>query len=75
MAKSVVFVIYAVLLQGQFCRDLRDFAWRKIEPKIVLVEKKGQISGMDENEQDTSLAVPEKDAKHEQPSSSSSSSL
>ena len=29
-----------------FCRDLRAFAWRKIEPKFVSVEKKGQISGM-----------------------------
>ena len=29
-----------------FCRNLRVFAWREIEPKIVSVEKKGQISGM-----------------------------
>ena len=29
-----------------FCRDLRAFVWRKIEPKIVLVERKRQISGM-----------------------------
>ena len=29
-----------------FCRDLRAFVWRKVEPKIVLVEKKRQISGM-----------------------------
>ena len=29
----------------QHCRDLRAFVWRKIEPKIVLVEKKRQISG------------------------------
>ena len=28
------------------CRDLRVFVWRKIEPKIVYVEKKWQISGM-----------------------------
>ena len=46
VAKSVVFVIYAVLLHGRFCQDLPIFAWRKIEPKIVPVEKKGQISGM-----------------------------
>ena len=31
---------YAVLSQNLFCRDLRAFVWRKIEPKIVLVEKK-----------------------------------
>ena len=36
--------IYAVLLQNLFCRDLRAFVWRKIEPKNV--EKKRQISGM-----------------------------
>ena len=29
-----------------FCRDLRAFVWRKVEPKTVLVEKKRQISGM-----------------------------
>ena len=29
-----------------FCRDLRTFVWRKIAPKIVSVEKKGQISCM-----------------------------
>ena len=53
------YVYYAVLLQNLFilrftlfcrkicfCRDLRAFAWRKIEPKIVTVEKKGQISCM-----------------------------
>ena len=53
------YVYYAVLLQNlfilqftlfcrkiRFCRDLRAFAWRKIEPKIVPVEKKGQISCM-----------------------------
>ena len=39
-SKSVVFVIYTVLLQGRFCRDLRAFARRKIEPKILPVEKK-----------------------------------
>ena len=31
---------YAVLSQNLFCRDLRAFVWRKIELKIVLVEKK-----------------------------------
>ena len=53
------YVYYAVLLQNlfilrftlfcrkiRFCRDLRAFAWRKIEPTIVPVEKKGQISCM-----------------------------
>ena len=53
------YVYYAVLLQNlfilrftlfclkiRFCRDLCAFAWRKIEPKIVTVEKKGQISCM-----------------------------
>ena len=29
-----------------FCCDLRAFAWRKNEPKIVSVEKKGHISCM-----------------------------
>ena len=29
-----------------FCRDLRTFVLRKIAPKIVSVEKKGQISCM-----------------------------
>ena len=38
--------IYAVLSWNLFCCDLRSFVWRKIEPKIVLVEKKRQISGM-----------------------------
>ena len=32
--------IYAVLSQHLFCCDLRAFVWRKIEPKIVLVERK-----------------------------------
>ena len=35
-----IFAIYAVLSQNLFCRDLRVYAWRKIEPKIVPVEKK-----------------------------------
>ena len=38
--------IYAVLLQNLICRDLRAFTWRKIGPKIVSMEKKGQMSGM-----------------------------
>ena len=38
--------IYAVLSRNLFCRDLRAFVWRKVKPKIVLVEKKRQISGM-----------------------------
>ena len=38
--------IYAVLAQNLFCRDLRTFVWRKIYSEIVLVETKGQISGM-----------------------------
>jgi len=33
-------VIHAVLSRDLFCCDLRAFAWRKIEPKIVSVEKK-----------------------------------
>ena len=41
--------IYAVLAQNLFCRDLRTFVWRKIYSEIVLVEKKGQISGMGTN--------------------------
>ena len=47
VSKSVCVAIYAVLSRNQFCRDLRVFAWRKIQAKIVFVEKKGQISGMD----------------------------
>ena len=38
--------IYVVLSRNLFCRKLRAFVWRKIEPEIVLVEKKRQISGM-----------------------------
>ena len=40
------FVAKYVLSRNMFCRDLRLFMWRKIEPEIVLVEKKIQISGM-----------------------------
>ena len=38
--------IYALLSENLFCRDLRTFVWRKIEPKIASVEKKWQIWGM-----------------------------
>ena len=38
--KEFFLAIYAFLSQNLFCRDLRAFAWRKIEPKIVSVEKK-----------------------------------
>ena len=31
--------IYALLSENLFCRDLRTFVWRKIEPKIASVEK------------------------------------
>ena len=46
VAKSLFYASYAVLSQNLFCRYLRALAWRKIEPKILSVEKKGQISGM-----------------------------
>ena len=47
ICREICFVaIYAVLAQNLFCRDLRTFVWRKIYSEIVLVEKKGQISGM-----------------------------
>ena len=39
-------VIYVVLSRNLFCRDLRTFVWRKMEPNIAYVEKKWQISGM-----------------------------
>ena len=38
--------ICALLSENLFCRDLRTFVWRKIEPKIASVEKKLQITGM-----------------------------
>ena len=42
--RKICFVaIYAVLSRNIFGRDLRAFAWRKIEPKVLSVEKKGQI--------------------------------
>ena len=47
ICREICFVaIYAALAQNLFCRNLRAFVWRKIYSKIVLVEKKGQISGM-----------------------------
>ena len=47
ICREICFVaIYAVLAQNLFCRDLRTFVWRKNYSEIVLVEKKGQISGM-----------------------------
>ena len=45
--RKICFVtIYAYLSQNMFFRDSRAFAWRKVKPKFVPVEKKGQISGM-----------------------------
>ena len=39
--RKISFVaIYTVLLRNIFGCDLRAFAWRKIEPKILSVEKK-----------------------------------
>ena len=53
ICREICFVaIYAVLAQNLFCRDLRTFVWRKIYSEIVLVEKKGQISGMIQDEFD-----------------------
>ena len=47
MNKLIFFVAKSVLSQFTlFCCDLRAFVWRKVELKIVLVEKKRQISGM-----------------------------
>ena len=46
VAKSLFYAIYAVLSRNLFCRYLSALAWRKIEPKILSVDKKGQISGM-----------------------------
>ena len=39
-------MIYVILSQNLFCRNLHTFMWRKIEPKIAYVEKKWQILGM-----------------------------
>ena len=46
LQKSHFYVIYIVLSRNLFCRGLGALVWRKIEPKIVHVEKKGQIWGM-----------------------------
>ena len=46
VAKSLFYAIYAVLSRNLFCRYLRALAWRKIGPKILSVEKKGQMWGM-----------------------------
>ena len=45
-AKSVLSQFTLLLSRNLFCSDLRAFVWRKVEPKIVRVEKKRQISGM-----------------------------
>ena len=37
--KIIFFAIYAILSRNLLCRDLRSFVWRKIYPKIALVEK------------------------------------
>ena len=39
-------VIYAVLSRYLFCRDLRAFAWRKIQPRITPRVEKWLIWGM-----------------------------
>ena len=38
-----------------FCHNLGAFMWRKIEPKSTFVEKKWQISGLDEHECPSSI--------------------
>ena len=38
-------LIYAVLSQNMFCRNLRNFVWRKFEQEIAYVEKIWQIWG------------------------------
>ena len=43
---EISFVAIYTALSRIFCRDLRAFVWRKIVSKIVCVEKKRQISGM-----------------------------
>ena len=40
LSKMGFVMIYVVLSRNLFCRDLRTFVWRKIEPKIAYVEKK-----------------------------------
>ena len=40
LLQNLLFAIYAVFFpQNLFCRDLRAFAWRKNEPKLVPMEK------------------------------------
>ena len=43
---KIIFLAIYTVLSRIFCRNLGAFVWRKIEPKIVYVEKKGQISCM-----------------------------
>ena len=43
---KISFVAIYALLSRIFWCDLCAFVWRKIEPKIVSVEEKGQISCM-----------------------------
>ena len=57
--RSHICKIYAIFLKNQFCQNLRTllrnpfgcnlrtFVWRKIYRKILYVEKKWQISGLD----------------------------
>ena len=45
VAKSLFYAIFAVLSQNLLFSNLRALAWRKIGPKVLSVEKKGQISG------------------------------
>ena len=67
ICREICFVaIYAVLAQNLFCRDLRTFVWRKIYSEIVLVEKKGQISGMGGNCQEMSWKKDETKLNKEQ---------
>ena len=43
---KISFVAINAVLSRIFCRNLRAFVWRKFVQKIVCVEKKRQISGM-----------------------------
>ena len=45
--------LYDVLSRNLSCRDLCAFAWRKMYPKIVYVEKKLQIWGKGRRSRDT----------------------
>ena len=38
--KKFCFLRFTLFFEKSVCRNLRAFVWRKIEPKIVLVEKK-----------------------------------